>query len=187
MKNLEQQIRMYQPKCEQEKGDQEAILLAIAEYPDTILLRKNCLCHLTSSGFILNPAGTKTLMVHHNIYRSWGWTGGHADGEADLLAVAMKEAREETGIREVRPREDGIVSLDVIPVRAHWKNGAYVNAHLHLNVTYLLTAEESECLIVREEENSGVRWIPVNELERQVSETEMLPVYRKLLERARKL
>ena len=58
---------------------------------------------MTASGFIVNEARNKTLMVHHNIYNSWSWTGGHADGDSDLLAVALREAREETGIVNVTP------------------------------------------------------------------------------------
>ena len=57
---------------------------------DDVLVRDNEIAHITSSGFIVNKLRTKVLMIHHNIYNSWGWTGGHADGDEDLLYVAMK-------------------------------------------------------------------------------------------------
>ena len=49
---------------------------------------------MTASSVIVHPARTKTLMAFHKIYQSWAWTGGHVDGETDLLHVAMREARE---------------------------------------------------------------------------------------------
>ena len=81
---------------------------------------------------------TRFLMAYHNIYDSWAWTGGHADGEADFLKVAIREAMEETGITRVTPVTEDIFSLEVLTVDGHEKKGAYVSSHLHLNVTYLL-------------------------------------------------
>ena len=81
-----------------------------------MLTRSNELVHMTSSAFNINKNRHKTLMIHHNIYNSWAWTGGHADGEEDLLKVALKEAREETGVINLRPILEDIFSLDLIPV-----------------------------------------------------------------------
>ena len=97
---LYQEIEAYRPQNEQEAGDREAILAALRTY-GPFLLERNCtLCHLTASGFIVSARGEqrRTLMVYHKIYRAWSWTGGHADGEADLLSVALREAEEETGL-----------------------------------------------------------------------------------------
>lgn len=71
--------------------------------PSNVLTRKNEFSHLTSSSFIVNKERTKVLMIHHNIYDSWAWTGGHADGEVDLLSVALRETQEETGIKSATP------------------------------------------------------------------------------------
>ena len=109
-------------------------------------------------------------MAYHNIYDSWSWLGGHADGEEDLLSVAMKEAREEAGIRNVRPVSDEIFSLEVLTVDGHVKRDRYVSSHLHLNVTYLLEADEEEGLHVREGENSGVQWFGLDEAVQASSE-----------------
>ena len=103
-------------------------------------------------------------MIYHNIYQTWAWTGGHADGDSDLLHVAIKEAKEETGLKTVYPITNEILGLDVLNVNGHIKNNQYVSSHLHLSVAYLLEANEDDELIVNEEETSGVKWIPINEL-----------------------
>lgn len=180
-------IRAYRPRNEQEETDRRIILEYIDQYPDTVLTRENEYAHITSSGFVVNRDASKVLMAHHNIYRVWAWTGGHADGEDDLLAVALREAREETGVVHIRPLSEGIASLDILPVWGHVKRGKYVASHQHLNVSYLLVADEDDALAVREEENSGVAWLPADRLTELTNEWQMDGVYLKLLERAREL
>ena len=155
-------IEKYRPSNEQERHDQ-ALILDFLNRNEDAFLRSNRLAHMTASAWIVNPARTKTLMVYHKLYDSWSWTGGHADGETDLLAVALKEAREETGIVHVRPVSGEIFSLEVLTVDGHEKRGEYVSSHLHLNVTYLLEAEESDTLHICKEENSGVAWFTLEE------------------------
>ena len=125
---------------------------------------------MTASAWTVNKARDKALMVYHNIYQSWSWLGGHADGEADLLAVALREVREESGVRTLRPVTEEIFSLEVLTVDGHWKRGQYVSSHLHLNLTYLLEADEAEALTVLEAENSAVRWFPLEEAVQASSE-----------------
>ena len=93
---LTEQIRSYQPMNEQEERDKELILHCLDTEKD-IFTRANRLAHMTASAWIVNPERTKVLMAYHNIYHSWSWLGGHADGETDLLKVALKEAKEESG------------------------------------------------------------------------------------------
>lgn len=176
-----QEIKAFVPTCDQEAGDQEIILEYISKYPKTILTRDCKLAHLTASSMIFNPDRDKVLMVYHNIYHSWSWTGGHADGEEEMLGVAIREAREETGVRHLRPLSEKLFALDVLPVWGHWKRGCYVSAHMHLNFTYLLEAKETEALIKKEDENSGVLWIPISRLSEYVTEPDMLPVYEKMI------
>lgn len=161
MKIIEE-IKKYRPCNAQEQRDQ-ALILDFLEKNGDAFLRSNLLAHMTASSWIVNPERTKTLMVYHNLYDSWSWTGGHADGETDLLSVALREAREETGIEHVRPLSPEIFSLEVLTVDGHEKRGEYVPSHLHMNVTYLLEAEESDTLHVCREENSGVAWFSLEE------------------------
>ncbi len=182
-----EQIKNFKATTTQEKADKEAIQEYIDLIGDDILDRSSRLAHLTSSGFIMNKSLTKTLMIHHNIYDAWGWTGGHADGDRDLLDVAIKEALEETGISRIETLTKEMITLDIIPVPAHIKRGKYVNVHLHLNTTYVFIAEEDENLTIKEDENSGVKWIPIEDLEREVNEPEMIPIYKKIVKKAKAL
>ena len=174
----------YRPQSPQEERDKELMLEWLCREPDTILTRQNPTAHFTASSMILSPGGGKALMAYHRIYQAWAWTGGHADGQDDPLAVALREAEEETGAKGLRLLGSGAASLEILPVWGHIKRGAYVAAHLHLNVSYLFMLEESAPLRENPEENSGVRWIPVSRLEREVTERDMLPIYQKLLSRA---
>ena len=178
------EIRSYPAVTEQEIADRAEMLRLAGVYGDAILTRASDTAHMTGSGFIVDPAGNKTLMVFHNIYRSWSWTGGHADGQEDLLEVALREAREETGA-EVRPLWPEPVALDIIPVYSHFKRGAYVRAHMHLNLTYALVAREDAPLAVKPDENSAVAWIGEDEMREMVSEPPMLEVYEKIWQRIR--
>ena len=181
------EIRAYTPQNEQEAADQRLILEYIRLFPDNILTRDNEIAHLSSSGFVVNADGTRVLMAHHNIYKVWAWTGGHADGEGDLLSVALREAREETGVEHIRPLSPAIASLDILPVWGHVKRGKWVPSHQHLNVSYLLVADESDALQIREGENSRVGWLPAERLLEYTNEWQMDHVYLKLLHRARVL
>ena len=130
---------------------------------------------------------TKMLMIYHKIYNSWAWVGGHSDGDSDLLYVAMKEAKEETGIKNVAPISNDIYSLEIINVNGHEKRGKYVGSHVHLNVTYLLEADENEEIHIKEDENSGVKWVPIDEVLNITSEIWIRDrVYTKIIEKMKK-
>ena len=180
-------LRAYSPQNEQEDADRRMILEYIRRFPVNSLTRDNAFAHMPSSGFVVNAVGSIEPMAHHNLYRVWAWTGGHADGEADLLAVALREAREETGAEHVRPLSAQIASVDILPVWGHVKGGRYVCAHQHLNVSYLLVADETDPLRAREGENTRVGWLPAERLLEYTREWQMDGVYTKLLARARAL
>ena len=186
VENLKESIENYKTYNEQEEVDQRIMLKYLDDFDD-VLTRKNEYGHFSSSSFILNKERTKTLMIYHKIYNSWAWTGGHSDGESNLLKVAMKEAKEETGIKSVKPITDDIYSLEIIVVDGHEKRGKYVGSHVHLNVTYLLEADENEELHIKVDENSGVKWVPINEVLNETSEPWVRDrVYAKIIEKMKK-
>lgn len=178
------EIEKYMPINEQEKKDKDIILDFIKKNSD-VLLRENEIAHITSSGFIVNKQRDKVLMIHHNIYNSWGWTGGHADGDSDLIGVSIKEAKEETGIKKAIPITKDICSIDILPVNAHIKKGKYVASHLHLSVAYILEADENEELFIKEDENSGVKWFDIDKVLELTSEEHMKVVYKKLIAKSK--
>lgn len=110
--NLKENIENFIPYNEQEEVEKKIMLDYIRDFNDT-LTRQNEYGHFTSSAFVLNKERTKMLMIYHKIYNSWAWVGGHSDGDSDLLYVAMKEAKEETGIKNVTPISNDIYSLEI--------------------------------------------------------------------------
>ena len=89
-----QDIEKFIPYNEQEEKDKEEILRRLKNN-EKLLTRDNKSAHLTASAWILNQDHNKVLMAYHNLYDSWAWLGGHADGESDLLKVCIKEVKED--------------------------------------------------------------------------------------------
>ena len=180
------ELNNYNPVNEQEEKD-IALIKEFVKRNDDAYERFNLAAHVTSSAIVVNEYMDKVLFAHHNIYGSYGWVGGHNDGDTDCLKVAIKEAIEETGIRNIRPVSNDIIGVDVIHVTNHKKNGVYVPDHLHLNVTYCLLASEDEVPKPREGENSDVKWFPIDSVLEVVSEERMKTVYEKLFNKVRNL
>lgn len=178
--NLQEQLEKYQPYNEQEAKD-KAVMLHLLSTQKDLFTRENQVAHFTASSWLLNKTHDKVLMIYHNIYHSWSWTGGHADGETDLLSVAKREAAEETGVNGIQAVTGEIFSIEILTVDGHEKRGAYVPSHLHLNVTYLLEADEAKMLRAKPDENSGVKWFSLEEALKACTEPWMIErIYRKL-------
>lgn len=158
---LKHEIENYIPFNRQEEKDKEYFLNYINTFDD-VLTRNNGFGHFSASAFVVNKDRTKILVVYHNILGGWIYPGGHADGEEDLLSVAIREVEEETG-QKTKVLNNSIFSIQALPIKGHIKNGKYVPAHTHLDVVYLLEADDKKELSFRKEESSGVKWITLNE------------------------
>ena len=177
--DFKKMLEAYVPYNEQEENDKEMMLKYIDTFED-VLTRENRMCHFTASSWIVNKERTKILMIYHKIDDSWAWTGGHCDGDSDMLHVAVKEAIEETGVENFKVLSDGIFGIEIVSVDGHVKRGKYVPTHLHLNISYLLEADEHDALRIKEDENSGVKWIDINEINNVIDEPKMEPIYDKM-------
>ena len=183
LEELKGKIEGYKPYNEQEEQDKKVMIDYINHF-DNVLTRKNEFGHFKASSWVVNQQRTKVLMIYHNIYNSWTWTGGHADGEHDLLGTAVRELKEETGVKNVKVLNPDIFSLEIICVNGHVKRGKYVASHVHLNLTYLLEVDEEETLQMKEDENSGVKWIPIEDIDKYSTEPWMVEkIFTKLNER----
>lgn len=190
-------LRSCTPQNPQEKEDLQVMLQACELHPD--VLSRSCEDgHFTASAWICDREHKRVLLVYHRIFDSWAWTGGHADGDPDLLRVALREAEEETGLREFRVLNTDVlsggkgdekppISLEILKVKAHRRRGLFVPAHLHYNLTWLLEADATTPLRIKEDENSGVAWFLLDEVCAHCSEPQMQPIYAKLNARLRAL
>lgn len=176
-------LAAYRPWNEQEARDRTELLRRLKS-GEELYSRENLSAHLTASAWVVSPDRTKVLLAHHDLYGSWAWLGGHADGERDLLAAAMREVREESGLAAVRPVTEAIYSLETLPVSGHEKRGIYVPSHLHLNLTFLLEADPALPVRHRPGENSAVAWFGLEEAVAASSEPWLRDrIYRKLNEK----
>ena len=130
--------------------------------------------HVTGSAVVLDPSGTSMLMTHHRKLGRWLQLGGHADGDSDPLAVACREAAEESGLT-VAPVDREILDLDIhtIPPRGDDP------AHYHYDVRFLLRAERTGPLKVTEE-SLALRWVPLDGVEAVTREESILRLVRKV-------
>lgn len=179
-------IKKYTPIDNKEEKDLELIKQFLSNQ-DNVYSRNNLIGHVTSSVIILDKEKKHILLGYHNIYKSWGWFGGHNDGEEDCLKVALKEANEETGLNEFDLVDSNPLGIDVVYVENHMKNGSYVPDHLHLNVTYGLLTEINNQISYNINEHSGIKWFKLSEYLDKVSENRMKPIYQKLIKKMIKL
>lgn len=194
LERLKALLRSCTPQNPQEKEDLQVMLQACELHPD--VLSRSCEDgHFTASAWICDREHKRFLLVYHRIFDSWAWTGGHADGDPDLLRVALREAEEETGLREFQLLNTDVlsgdekppISLEILKVKAHRRRGLFVPAHLHYNLTWLLEADATTPLRIKEDENSGVAWFLLDEVCAHCSEPQMQPIYAKLNARLRAL
>lgn len=177
---IREQIEQYVPYNAQEQQDRIEMLKWIDTGLD-LWTRENGFAHWTASAWVVDASHDHVLMAFHNIYQSWAWLGGHADGDRDLLHTAIREVREESGIASVKPAMDSVFSIEILTVDGHVKRGKYVSSHLHLNVTYLLEADMNESVKAKKDENSAVAWFTLQQALQKSDETWFIEnIYTKL-------
>lgn len=182
--NLKDQIEKFVPFNEQEKVDKEYFLKFINSFDD-VLTRDNLFGHLTASALVVNKEKNKMVVVYHIINDGWIYPGGHADGEEDLLSVAIREVEEETGLKTI-VLDSEIFSIQAAPVVGHIKRGKYVPSHIHFDILYLLEADNNMELHYREDESKGVKWINLENATDDTIVPFIRPVNEKIIKKLKK-
>ena len=134
--------------------------------------------HITGSAWIVSDDASKALLVHHAKLNKWVQPGGHADGDENILAVALREAEEETGLSNFKI-ESSIFDIDIhtIPARNDFPE------HQHYDIRFLLRANEDEPVLVSEESHD-VKWIPMDQLKNYTTERSVLRMREKLAQKS---
>jgi 8-oxo-dGTP pyrophosphatase MutT (NUDIX family) len=137
----------------QEAAMTAATIQFVAEHADC-LLRSCRPGHLTGSAWIVSPDRTRTLLTHHRKLDKWLQLGGHADGDPDLLAVALREAREESGLTRLR-----VVAAEIFDLDRHWIPAREDEpAHWHHDVRFMIEADPAAPLVVSSESKDLAWW-----------------------------
>jgi 8-oxo-dGTP pyrophosphatase MutT (NUDIX family) len=136
----------------------EETLSFVGSHPDCLL--RTCLeGHLTGSAWIVSPDRRATLLTHHGKLAKWLQLGGHADGDPDLLAVALREAREESGLTRLAPVGTGLFDVD-----RHWIGARGSEpGHWHYDLRFMIEADPAEPLTLTSE-STALSWVSVSEV-----------------------
>ena len=135
--------------------------------------------HVTASAWVLSPDGKRFLLTYHRKLHRWLQLGGHADGDSDVAGVALREAREESGLAELRfawaPDTPVPVDLDV-----HWIPARGSDpAHHHHDVRFVLVASPGQTIFASDE-STALEWFEMDALEEVADDDSVLRLGRKV-------
>lgn len=154
--SLKQLLLQYEPYDTQEVEYKKIIMKFLEEYIDAFE-RSLEVGHITASAWLVNKDNSKALLMHHRKLNIWVQLGGHCDGNTDALAVALKEAQEESGIMDIQPVKTDIFDIDVHLIPENKKE----KAHYHYDIRFLLQVKSDEDFVVNEESHA-LAWIDKN-------------------------
>jgi 8-oxo-dGTP pyrophosphatase MutT (NUDIX family) len=151
-----------------------AEIIRFVENHADCLLRSCAPGHLTGSAWIVDAPRRHALLTHHRKLGKWLQPGGHADGDSDLLAVALREAREETGLTRLRAASPGVFDVD-----RHWiAPRGDIPGHWHLDLRFLVEADPAEELMISDESHDLI-WVDLARVAVLNPEESMLRMVRK--------
>jgi 8-oxo-dGTP pyrophosphatase MutT (NUDIX family) len=171
--SLKEQLADYATRHPEEGGTVDAFVRFVGSQPDCFC-RGLSIGHITGSAWVVNADGSEVLLTHHRKLDCWLQLGGHADGDPDVLAVAMKEAEEESGLTDFTHIGTGIFDIDIHPIPE--RKGE--PEHLHYDVRYVLCANGSLDYTVSDESHD-LRWVGLDEVRSLTEESSMLRMVEK--------
>ena len=177
--SLLDELRDYVPADAREAAMRDRLATFVGAHPDAFE-RASALGHVTASAWIVDPGRTRALLVHHRKLGKWLQPGGHVDGDPDVRAAALREAREECGLASLRFAAPGIYDVDVHPIPARPGEPA----HDHYDVRFAFEADPAEPLVVNAE-SQEVAWIALDALDAYGVDESVLRLARKTATLAR--
>lgn len=170
---LLQLLHVYQPTDVEEQRMWLETIEFIKQNPDCFE-RSLSIGHITGSAWVIDESGQFVLLMHHRKLDRWFQPGGHADGESDVLQVALKEAQEETGLEDIKVVSTAIYDVDVHLIPANTKDPA----HFHYDIRFLLQADKNEALKINSESKNLV-WVALQEVSRYNDSESIMRMARK--------
>jgi len=158
------QLREYCP-YDQHERDMYETLVRFVETETDCFERSLQIGHVTGSAWIIDRSRSQALLTHHFKLDRWLQLGGHADGDPDILRVALREAREESGLEDIRPVSAAIFDVDVHPIPARGGEPR----HLHYDVRFLLEADSDAPLVISSE-SKDLAWVPLADMAQVTTE-----------------
>jgi 8-oxo-dGTP pyrophosphatase MutT (NUDIX family) len=170
---LRRRLAAYQPFDQ----DERAMLEILRRF---VLENENCferflsIGHITGSAWIVDSGREHVLLTHHRRLDKWLQLGGHADGDPNVLQVALREAREESGIGRIWPVNDSIFDVDVHEIPARGAEPM----HFHYDVRFLFEADRSQILLISSE-SKALAWVKLSEVRQLTDERSVLRMVEK--------
>ena len=174
-------IDNYNPSDQQEENDKISMLYFINHFDD-VLTRNNVIGHFSASGFVINKEKNKMLAVYHKKADGWTYPGGHADGDENLLNVALKEVYEETGLKADVLKTNPFM-ISILPSESHLVNDQFVSSHLHFDIIYLMEVDDSLFFKKSDDECLDIKWIPFQDIEKENFCYFIKPVVMKMIDK----
>lgn len=151
--SLKQLLQKYSPSSLKEQHNKEKMIRFLESHSDCF--ERSCFPgHFTGSAWLVNKNKTHALLMHHRKLNFWVQLGGHCDGDSNVLAVAIKEAQEESGIQGISPLSSAIFDIDIHKIPSYKETPA----HYHYDIRFLLQVHSDENF-VKNEESNDLMWI----------------------------
>ena len=153
-----------------------AMMIDFLSHHEDAFERSCSLGHFTGSAWIVNQQKTKVLMLHHAKLNKWLQLGGHCDGSPEIFEVALKEAKEESGLSTIMPLSEAIYDIDIhlIPARPN------ENSHYHYDVRFLMSADSDQPLVMNHEAKA-LTWVPLEKVHEKSQERSILRMVEKTI------